>query len=1617
MHKDEYSLDKQESQNINDKSRQDNPPPNNGGTGLPIDNGDDNNYSPPSFTSGTVPPPLSEEEQEALNNERNSPEFQRKLQDILPKEQAKITDEDKKEIAISTLIEEWQETHKSPDSAEENTTGIPDDLRFNIEALSGIGLDDVTVHYNSPLPAEYNAFAFTKGTEVHIGANQEEYLAHELWHVIQQKRATVKPTMQLKSEGINDDSALEQQADKMGQKAEGMTTSSDTSKQDKSVGAPVMQRAEDGKDDKEEDKENNTVGNVKSLSEDLISEFLKNRLYQYAQQKALEATGSAIVEKTANKGVEVASQYITEVLQSKLANYKDYILWGANLKKTYESLRAFSEIPSEVVTTFLWGVGRLFYAFSKRYKLEYTEVEIYDMLKPGEAVMGNLRKFISFVEGIGPKVEKAVAGYTNETTGKVAGGAVDGAVKGGIGGAIVGMGIGAWQGAMTSLSTGTTDNSSENNGIWGRIVVGVLGGAVKGGAQYAYRGALAGGAVGASKGLSDATVGQDAGINILRGFLKGAISASKEASRLAKSTQDHLVDLALYPLMGGVSIEEATKSIAMNMGGFVAKDDTPSQSLHQDPFIGLDDTDTNAPLEKTERSTTDDQDHEGASSIEAKEKDAKKENEQKNEDGKEFTLVDNGFITLKVKSPKLEKWKEKGKAGMELETTVTLNLFKDPKTSKIDIKLPFSGGFDVSMKPFFNLDIGSSGWGILSGGNIVGDEIEITDSGLEKVKLSFNNFNIMDGLVQGGMSAEYNQSAKNLNFTGNDISIKVGSDDIGINSLELIMGTDGSFERFHIDVEDKANHEFIPGLLKVINPKGKIDIDKAEKLNLKLGAGIDIKDGLITGDLSFEYSKEKKEFTITGNGKAKVWDSDEAILDGGIELTMGTDGTLKKLHADIKTEKPINVIEDTLDVELDGAIDINGGNSINFNIGAGLDVKNLPGGIKAKGAGGVEYQGSKFSGYVTDLKLKIPFLNESGSITFDLAGAKFDKEEGITIKEASMDIHYLKENPKEKEATDTEDQQSKDKGNSDTENPILQLLPDSTKGLLTDLGIGLDEFKYHFGIKDFKYLNNPKTEGQDDTKDEKLLSYTKDEENNGLKRFKAKFLGLNVSYIDEGDQNEGRIEGKTPEYKFDKTFLSLKFPLAHTGLYAGLELSARLAFQASLGGGFHKNSDKSTADTSIFDLSGSLKASASAGIGVKIILGAGIPHIAGLEGYIKGIIDGTVAGKVDLETGKEGGVSVRYNHKDKKMELDGEPSLSLSLGAELSAKIEAGLDATFLFYKKELLKFTSEDWKLGQIQIAGTISPDSSGGYKFELDDTKNSDPKKLFPNDISSPEMGKIGQKDTQQNMFRAAKFIAYANASANEKDDRKGKYKEHLDDKDKPLFEEAYSAITNAQGKGITGSLIWHPDIWAKVVNMTGTGLLENSSDAGIKDKKVLFVKFLRTAEAKLQDFGKKKNTRKSSTEETSESTPTLIPLLKDILEKDDKKDSTLVILLSEVLKTDNPEVFLKSLGYKEEELLKLLKKPGVLGRLTRWVGEETANVQSESKVAIYKGLEAYHVLGEEDVTDRLLILKSIKPLLGVYAQRTNEDKNTNWTQVDELEIQIEKEIEKLGEKKAKN
>ena len=125
-----------------------------------------------------------------------------------------------------------------------NNTGMPDNLKSGIESLSGFSMDDVRVHYNSSKPATVQALAYTQGTDIHVAPGQEKHLPHEAWHVAQQMAGRVSPTTNINGMPVNDNAALEHEADVMGAKATQMKSDESKTAQRATIWNGVAQRVE-----------------------------------------------------------------------------------------------------------------------------------------------------------------------------------------------------------------------------------------------------------------------------------------------------------------------------------------------------------------------------------------------------------------------------------------------------------------------------------------------------------------------------------------------------------------------------------------------------------------------------------------------------------------------------------------------------------------------------------------------------------------------------------------------------------------------------------------------------------------------------------------------------------------------------------------------------------------------------------------------------------------------------------------------------------------------------------------------------------------------------------------------------------------------------------------------------------------------------------------------------------------------------------------------------------------------------------------------------------------------------------------------------------------------------
>lgn len=115
-------------------------------------------------------------------------------------------------------------------SAVQSTAGggqaLPGDVQSRMEQSLGADFSAVRVHEGAAA-GSIGALAYTQGTDIHFQPGQyqphsqqgQELLGHELAHVVQQSEGRVQATTQAKGVGINDDGALEREADALGARA------------------------------------------------------------------------------------------------------------------------------------------------------------------------------------------------------------------------------------------------------------------------------------------------------------------------------------------------------------------------------------------------------------------------------------------------------------------------------------------------------------------------------------------------------------------------------------------------------------------------------------------------------------------------------------------------------------------------------------------------------------------------------------------------------------------------------------------------------------------------------------------------------------------------------------------------------------------------------------------------------------------------------------------------------------------------------------------------------------------------------------------------------------------------------------------------------------------------------------------------------------------------------------------------------------------------------------------------------------------------------------------------------------------------------------------------------
>jgi hypothetical protein len=121
------------------------------------------------------------------------------------------------------------ETVEPTDAVVEHPGGghpLPEDLRRRMERVFGADLSAVRIHSRTEVEA-VGALAYTRGIDIYFAPGRYEpesrrgqvLIGHELAHVVQQSRGRVTATTHSSGLDINDDQALEREADELGAKA------------------------------------------------------------------------------------------------------------------------------------------------------------------------------------------------------------------------------------------------------------------------------------------------------------------------------------------------------------------------------------------------------------------------------------------------------------------------------------------------------------------------------------------------------------------------------------------------------------------------------------------------------------------------------------------------------------------------------------------------------------------------------------------------------------------------------------------------------------------------------------------------------------------------------------------------------------------------------------------------------------------------------------------------------------------------------------------------------------------------------------------------------------------------------------------------------------------------------------------------------------------------------------------------------------------------------------------------------------------------------------------------------------------------------------------------------
>ncbi len=252
-----------------------------------------------------------------------------------------------------------------------NHTGMPDQLKSGMERLSGYNLDGVRVHYNSDKPAQLQSLAYTQGTDIHIAPGQEQHLPHETWHVVQQMQGRVSPTCQLKGISINDNSGLEQEADRYGR----LAVAGETMTEAVSI-APAQLRSAGGRPVAQmfrlvqPDAYHNDNGNVNLFSTHFVTHGEGN----------LSPRGSVRISSNVNKVMAINNrrilffQSLSDLVASGLATINNYATYNGFISSLESLFNRSVDTTEELRSIYVDLIPDLFELKYRSFAYDHTTI-------------------------------------------------------------------------------------------------------------------------------------------------------------------------------------------------------------------------------------------------------------------------------------------------------------------------------------------------------------------------------------------------------------------------------------------------------------------------------------------------------------------------------------------------------------------------------------------------------------------------------------------------------------------------------------------------------------------------------------------------------------------------------------------------------------------------------------------------------------------------------------------------------------------------------------------------------------------------------------------------------------------------------------------------------------------------------------------------------------------------------------------------------------------------------------------------------------------------------------------------------------------------------------------